>query len=122
MQPLYFRESLLKVVAGVPGDDVAVSVDGVAVNGCLLPDSRPNARDRVGRRISPWPRGDYRLGWGKVWLYAGNPRSWDSRYWGPGFLRDVMAKAAPLFVAPSVPPYERAAGTVGCGAFPAFAF
>ena len=94
-------ELLLKIVAGVPGDDVAVSAEGVAVNGCSLPDSRPIASDRASRRMRPWPRGDYHLGRGEVWLYAGNPRSWDSRYWGPAPLVDVQARVAPLLVAPA---------------------
>jgi conjugative transfer signal peptidase TraF len=94
-------ELLLKIVAGVPGDDVAVSAEGVAVNRCSLPDSRPIASDRAGRRMRPWPWGDYHLGRGEVWLYAGNPRSWDSRYWGPAPLADVRARAVPLLVASS---------------------
>lgn len=89
-------EPLLKTVAGVPGDDVAVSADGVAVNGCPLTDSRPIASDRAGRQISAWPRGDYHLGRGQIWLYAGNPRSWDSRYWGPAATADLLALAVPL--------------------------
>ncbi len=34
-------EPLLKVVAAVAGDEVTISSRGVAVNGCLLPHSRP---------------------------------------------------------------------------------
>lgn len=92
-------ELLLKVVAGVPGDDVVVSGHGVVVNGCLLPDSRPIAKDRAGHRTSLWSRGDYHHGRGEVWLYAENPRSWDSRYWGPVPLTLVQARASPLLVA-----------------------
>jgi|HubBroStandDraft_1064217.scaffolds.fasta_scaffold385415_2 conjugative transfer signal peptidase TraF len=103
-------EQLLKVVAGVPGDNVAVSAEGVAVNGCLLPDSQPIALDRAGRRISHWPRGDFRLGQGQVWLYASNPRSWDSRYWGPAPVAGLLAMAVPLLAAPSSFP-----GTPSCG-------
>jgi conjugative transfer signal peptidase TraF len=104
-------EPLLKIIAGVPGDDVAVAADGVAVDGCLLPDSRPIALDRVGRRMLPWPWGDYRVGRGQVWLYAGNPRSWDSRYWGPGAETAIVARAVPLLVAPTFRP---SGGQQGC--------
>ena len=107
-------EPLLKIVAGVPGDNVAVSAEGVAVNGCLLPDSRPIVRDRAGRLILPWPWGEYRLGRGQIWLYAGNPRSWDSRYLCPGSGRDVMARAAPLLIDPSV----RSTSGPACAAVP----
>jgi len=105
-------ELLLKIVVGVPGDEVAVSAEGVAVNGCLLSDSRAIAEDGAGRRTSPWPSSDYRLD-GQVWLYAGNPRSWDSRYWGPVPEIGVLARAVPLLV---VAPPVRSTGPFGCGA------
>jgi len=91
-------ELLLKVVAAVAGDVVAVSANGVGVNGCPLPRSRPLSFDGAGRRLSPWPQGRYRLGLGQLWLYADNARSWDSRYWGPVPLVHVTARAVPLLV------------------------
>jgi conjugative transfer signal peptidase TraF len=89
---------LLKVVAAVAGDVVAVSVNGVVVNGHPLPRSRPLSLDGAGRRLSRWPEGRYRLGLGQLWLYADNARSWDSRYWGPAALVHVKARAVPLLV------------------------
>lgn len=74
-------EPLLKVIAGVTGDDVTVSARGVAIGGCLLANSRPFSRDLAGRRLKPWLSGRYRLHRGQLWLYANNERSWDSRYW-----------------------------------------
>jgi len=50
-------ELLLKVVAAVAGDVIAVSVNGVVVNGRPLPRSRPLSLDGAGRRLSPWPSG-----------------------------------------------------------------
>ena len=97
-------EPLLKIVAGVPGDDVVVSAEGVAVNGCALPNSAPLAFDQSDRRMSVWPSGPYRLRPNQLWLYASNPRSWDSRYWGPGGVAGIVARAVPLLMA-SVPPY-----------------
>jgi conjugative transfer signal peptidase TraF len=93
-------ELLLKSIAAIAGDDVGVSAAGITVNGQLLPDSRAVVRDRAGRRLTPWPRGLYRLGAGKVWLYADDPRSWDSRYWGPVPTDDVPAGASPLLILP----------------------
>jgi len=104
-------EPLLKVVTGVPGDHVAVSAEGEAVNGCPLSNSRPIARDGAGRLVSPWPRGDFRLGRGQVWLYGSNPRSWDSRYWGPAPVAGLLAVAVPLLTMPS-----SFRGAPGCGA------
>jgi len=114
-------EPLLKVVAGAPGDRVAVSAEGVAVNGCPLSDSRPIARDRAGRLVSPWPRGDFRLGQGQVWLYASNPRSWDSRYWGPAPVAGLLAVAVPLLTGFRGAPGCGAARFAGSASSPAFA-
>src|ERR1700678_2314582 len=90
-------EPLLKIVAGVPGDDVDVSGLGVAINGCALTNSAPLAFDQSDRRMLAWPSERYRLRPNQLWLFADNPRSWDSRYWGPARVPDVLAKAKPLF-------------------------
>jgi len=95
-------ELLLKSVAAIAGDKVDLSAAGVTVNGCLLPYSRAEARDRSQRTLKPWPRRHYRLPAGKLWLYGDNNRSWDSRYWGPVTLGDVSAIANPVAVVPSL--------------------
>jgi conjugative transfer signal peptidase TraF len=69
-------ELLLKVVAAVAGDVVAVSVNGVVVNGRLLPRSRPLSLDGAGRRLSPWPQGRYRLGLGPLLVSRPIKRDW----------------------------------------------
>jgi conjugative transfer signal peptidase TraF len=70
-----------KVVAAAAGDEVALSGPGVAVNGCLLANSRPLSHEAAGRRLSAWPHKQFPLADGQLWLYADNVRSWDSRYW-----------------------------------------
>lgn len=90
-------ELLLKAVVAVVGDDAAIR--GIAINGCLLPHSRPLSHDAGGRRLSPRPQGQYHLRSGQIWLYADNDRSWDSRYWGPSATAAVAAQAVPLLVA-----------------------
>jgi conjugative transfer signal peptidase TraF len=106
-------EPLLKVVAGVPGDEVTVSTPGVAVNGCVLPNSAPLAFDRSDRPLKAWPLGRYHLAPNQLWLYADNPRSWDSRYWGPAAAASILARAVPLLVLPS---FRSTSGEPGCGA------
>jgi conjugative transfer signal peptidase TraF len=96
-------EPLLKMVAGVADDRVAISTDGVAVNGHLLPHSRPLRSDTAGRQLWPWPERRNKLRNGQVWLYAYNDRSWDSRYWGPAPAGNVLAHLVPLLTLPSVP-------------------
>ncbi len=94
-------EPLLKTVAAVAGDSVAVSFRGVTVNGRLLPNSKPVAFDWAGRELSSSPAVHRRIPQGTIWVYADHPRSWDSRYWGPVTVRNVLAKATPVLVATS---------------------
>jgi len=91
-------EPLLKTVAAVAGDDVAISLSGVDVNGRLLRNSKPLAFDRAGRRLVSWPRGHFRISRGTIWLHADHERSWDSRYWGPAPARNVLARAVPVLI------------------------
>jgi conjugative transfer signal peptidase TraF len=93
-------ELLLKIIVAARGDDVVISGHGVSVNGCALPHSRQRSFDVAGRRLSRWPEGHYLLRGDELWLYGANDRSWDSRYWGPAAMADVMARAVPLFTAP----------------------
>jgi conjugative transfer signal peptidase TraF len=102
-------ELLLKTVAATPSDEVDVTSAGAAVNGCLLPHSRPLSLDAAGRRLLSLTHGNYRLRPAQVWLYAPNDRSWDSRYWGPASTADVRARAVPLLTAP-LPSFLRVAG------------
>jgi conjugative transfer signal peptidase TraF len=106
-------EQLLKVVAGVPGDEVTVSTLGVDINGCVLPNSAPLAFDRSDRPLKAWPLGRYHLGPNQLWLYTGNPRSWDSRYWGPAVTTSIMGRAVPRLVVPSL---RSTSGEPACGA------
>lgn len=92
-------EPLLKTVAAVAGDSVTIASNGVSVNGCLLRNSKPLAADSSGNTMTPWPSGRYRMSTGSIWLYAGNKRSWDSRYWGPVSVRNVVGEVSPVLVA-----------------------
>jgi conjugative transfer signal peptidase TraF len=74
---------MLKIVAAVEGDVVQVRSDAVLVDGHALPGSATQARDTHGRVLAHIPRGTYRMRAGDVWLWTPNPRSWDSRYFGP---------------------------------------
>jgi conjugative transfer signal peptidase TraF len=87
---------LVKIVVALGGDTVDITSDGISVNGHLLPGSAPQARDTHGR---PMPRQDFgkrQLPEGTVWLWTPNPRSWDSRYWGPIAASNVIARATLL--------------------------
>lgn len=92
-------EPLVKPVAAMAGDVVTVTADGIAVNGQWMPNSAALVRDEANRGLHPVPAGTYRVEPGFVWLLSGHdPRSFDSRYFGPVPLSAVMAVARPLLV------------------------
>jgi conjugative transfer signal peptidase TraF len=78
-------EPLGKIIAGMPGD--TLWIDPATV---LKADSR-------GRPMDHFPFGAYRLKPGEVWLYGSNPKSFDSRYFGPVPMANVRANLAPLW-------------------------
>ena len=92
-------ELMIKTVMAAPGDQVDASPGGVAVNGAVIPDSAPLPRDDRGRAIDPVDQGCYRVGPSEVWVIGGSdPRSYDSRYFGPVPIANLRGQARPLFV------------------------
>lgn len=89
-------DPLLKEVVAVAGDVVDASRRGVAVNGKLLLNSDALCVDASGRKLTLWRAEGYRLRNDQVWLYANNPRSWDSRYWGPASSTSIVARVQHL--------------------------
>lgn len=75
---------LMKPVVARFGDTVEFSEDGVAVNRRLLPNTAPRNADTQGRPLRHFPFGRYVVEPGTVWVASTyNPRSFDSRYFGP---------------------------------------
>ena len=75
---------MLKRVAAIGGDWVSVGEDGVRVQGHLLPLSAPLAVDAAGRPMPRLMRAPSRLTSTQLWVMSDtNPRSFDSRYFGP---------------------------------------
>lgn len=93
--PCHGFPPLVKTIAGVPGDLVAVSGQAVLVNGEPLPGSRPLARDGAGRPMPVLWRG--RLDDGQYWLASPLRRSYDSRYFGPVDRRAILGVATLLW-------------------------
>ena len=90
------RQPMLKSLAAFPGDHVAVTADGVAVNGVRLPGSRPLARDSGGRSL-PAYRWTGRLRPDHYWLASPQPTSLDSRYFGPVHRDSIIGAADPIW-------------------------
>jgi conjugative transfer signal peptidase TraF len=77
-------EPLVKPVAAIAGDLVAVTPQGIAVDGNPVAGTEALAEDEARRPLHPIPIGAYRVEPGEVWLLSGHdPRSFDSRYFGP---------------------------------------
>jgi conjugative transfer signal peptidase TraF len=75
---------LMKPVIARVGDTVDFSAQGVAVNRRLLPNTAPRGADTQGRPLQHFPFGRYVVEPGTVWVASTyNPRSFDSRYFGP---------------------------------------
>ncbi|MGJ5814852.1 conjugative transfer signal peptidase TraF [Paludibaculum fermentans] len=92
---------LMKPVVARSGDRVQVSEQGLSVNGKLLPNTAPRGTDTMGRPMRQWPVGSYRVMPGTVWVASShNPRSFDSRYFGPIAVSSIRGHLQPLATEP----------------------
>jgi conjugative transfer signal peptidase TraF len=93
------QEILLKPIAAGPGDLVAVSPSGISVNGREIANSAQLAHDSKARVLPDYPTGQYRVPSGEIWLVSPhNPRSFDSRYFGPVPASLVRSIVRPVWV------------------------
>lgn len=77
-------EPVAKIIGAVAGDRVEVWHDEVIVNGQRIANSNTHDSDSQGRRLPHPAWGPRSVRTGEAWLFGFNdPRSWDSRYWGP---------------------------------------
>ena len=95
---------LLKYALAFAGDVIEISENGLFLNGRLIDAQTPARLDRRGRKLASVPFGRYRMAIGQVWLYSPARYSWDSRYFGPARLSDVLGTAAPLWTTSPVAP------------------
>lgn len=90
-------QAAIKQVVAMPGDIVDVDPAEVRVNDRRLPNSGTSAADSAGRPLPHVPWGRHPVPAEQVWLLGtGDPRSWDSRYFGPLSLAHVRATVAPV--------------------------
>jgi conjugative transfer signal peptidase TraF len=89
---------LLKKIAAMAGDTVRVEVQGVFINGELLPHSVVLERDSQGRELEV-VMGAYTLRGGELWVMSTyDRRSYDSRYFGVVTERNILATAYGVMV------------------------
>lgn len=92
---------LAKPIIAREGDIVDFSALGIVVNGHLVPNTTPRAADTKGRTLEHWPFGRYIVARDTVWVASSyNPRSFDSRYFGPISTRTTRENLRPLLTLP----------------------
>lgn len=91
---------LVKVLAALPGDDVAIEERTLRVNGAPWPMSQIRSIDSRGRRVTMrLPIGAYRIAPAHMLLLGLHPDSWDGRYFGALPSSAVTGRWIPLLVA-----------------------
>jgi len=88
---------MMKRVLAAKDDDVAVSADGVRVNGELLPLSAPRTVDAGGRPLPRFQADRYTLGGAEVLLMSDvSGTSFDGRYFGPINRSQIQTAVSPV--------------------------
>ena len=87
--------TFIKVLAGVPGDEVTRDGEGFHVNGVAVGVPKPVSRQ--GQALEPGPTG--RIPEGRFYVQAGHPDSLDSRYRLTGWIHasQIIGRAHALF-------------------------
>jgi conjugative transfer signal peptidase TraF len=95
--PCAHPHPLIKKVIAVPGDTVILRKTFIAVNGQYFLFNTLYF-DSEGNPISHYPFGKYEKTIG-YWLIGSDaPNSWDSRYFGPIDIENVLNKIRPIFI------------------------
>lgn len=88
---------LMKKILAAKGDTIAVTPQGVTVNGEVLPYSKPVAEDGVGRPLPQLSSERYTLGASELLLMSdSSPTSFDGRYFGPITRSQVTSVIRPV--------------------------
>jgi conjugative transfer signal peptidase TraF len=90
---------MMKRVLAAKGDAVAISDDGVRINGALLPLSAALPADKAGRRLPRYQLDRYTLDISQVLLMSDlSPTSFDGRYFGPINRSQIKTVITPVIV------------------------
>jgi conjugative transfer signal peptidase TraF len=92
-------EPIIKPVIAVAGDVIGVKAGGIFVNGELLTRNLPLPFDPAGRPLDSMPMGEYLVGANDVWVLSDyTTSSFDSRYYGPVRVSNILGTATPVLV------------------------
>ena len=90
-------EPVIKILGAMYGDRVDLSSGDVRLNGIALPQSATLRTDSRGRSMQILQRGSYETTTDQAWLFGlHDARSWDSRYFGPIPIRNVIGALNPV--------------------------
>ena len=92
-------EPMLKVLAGLPGDEVLQTADALFINGRALPHSKALEADAQGRPLPALASRRFVIRAGEGMVVGDHPRSFDSRYFGPLPLAAIEGEARPILTA-----------------------
>jgi conjugative transfer signal peptidase TraF len=95
--------SFIKVIAGVPGDQIDITEDKLFINGLYA--GPIHSKDSKGRPLSRAMTGRYRLQTDWYFVTTPHPRSYDSRYYGPVKISQLKI-AKPLWLLPTDTPFS----------------
>jgi len=89
---------LMKTIVPLrPGEILQYSAEGFRVDGKLIPNSAPLPKNRYGDPMPHFPFGTYSFHRGELWAVSSfDPRSYDSRYFGPINGQQIIGYARPL--------------------------
>lgn len=88
---------MIKKVVAIPSDRVAVTRQGVSVNGETIPNSTPRQADTEGKSL-PFSETAYTLGATQVLLMSDySLKSFDGRYFGPMEQTGIKGVLRPVF-------------------------
>lgn len=93
---LLSNRMLLKMAAGLPGDEVRLNERGVWINGTYWGPMHPVQIDRM-KTAGKLPFGEYQIPEGKLLMLGTLPQSYDGRYVGLIDTTAIEGKALPLW-------------------------
>lgn len=93
-------QPFLKEIAALPAQTVVVKPDGEWVDGKRLPNSAMMATSPGGHKVIHMPYGTYRITPGTFWDYAPGNYAYDSRYYGPVPIGNIIGSARAFLVIP----------------------
>ncbi len=95
--------SFIKVIAGVPGDQINITEDKLFINGLYA--GPVHCQDSKGRPLSRVMTERYHLQKDWYFVTTPHPRSYDSRYYGPVHFSQLKI-ATPLWLLPTDTPFS----------------